>query len=114
MATHKEEFKVNGEELLAKVKELVKQGNIRRIIIKNKDGKSLIELPLTLGVAGMAALALIAPALAAVGAVAALVTECSVIVEREDDVATSTDGAPATDAVEGEIVSAESPKSDTK
>jgi hypothetical protein len=96
--THKEEFKVDGEDLLKKVKDLVKQGNIRRIIIKNKDGKSLIELPLTLGVAGVAAVAVIAPALAAVGAIAALVTECSVIVEREDN-ATSQQ-AP----VEGEVV----------
>jgi len=82
--THrKEEFKVNGEDLLKRVKELIAEGNIRRIIIKNKEGKSLIELPLTLGVAGMTAVAIMAPALAAVGAIAALVTECSVIVERE-------------------------------
>jgi hypothetical protein len=82
--THREEFRVDGEHLLAKVKELIKQGNIRRIIIKSKEGKSLIELPLTVGVAGVAALAVLAPALAAVGAVAALVTECSIIVEREE------------------------------
>jgi hypothetical protein len=84
MATHKEEFRVNGEDLLKKVKELIAQGNVRRIIIKNKDGKSLNEMPHTLGVAGMAALTLVAAPLAAVGAIAALVTECSVIVERED------------------------------
>jgi uncharacterized membrane protein len=84
MATRKEEFKINGEDLIKKVKELVAQGNVRRIIIKNKDGKSLIEVPLSFGVAGMAALAVVAPALAAVGAIAALVTECSIVVERED------------------------------
>lgn len=95
--THREEFRVDGEELLAKVKELVKQGNIRRIIIKNKDGKTLIELPLTLGVAGVAALTLVAPVLAAVGALAALVTECSIIVERDD-------ASSADKPVEGEIV----------
>jgi hypothetical protein len=82
--TRQEEFRVNGEDLLKKVKELVSQGNIRRIIIKNKDGKTLIELPLTAGVAGVAALAVFAPVLAAVGAIAALVTECSIIVERDE------------------------------
>ncbi|MGB4762029.1 MAG: DUF4342 domain-containing protein [Candidatus Saccharimonas sp.] len=77
--TTKEEFKVNGEELLGKVKNLIKEGNVRRIIIKNKDGKQLIELPLTIGVVG----AVLAPVLAAVGAIAALVTECTIVVERE-------------------------------
>ena len=83
MTDHKkqEEFKVNGEELIAKVKQLIAEGNVRRIIIRNKDGKNLIELPLTLGVIGAA----FAPVLAAVGAIAALVTECSIIVEREDE-----------------------------
>lgn len=75
----KEEFKVNGEDLLKKVKEIIHEGNVRRITIKDKNGKDLIVLPLTLGVVG----ALIAPALAAVGAVAALVTECSIVVERK-------------------------------
>ena len=75
----KEEFKINGEELLGKIKQLINEGNIRRITIKNKDGKSIVELPLTIGVVG----AVIAPALAAVGAIAALVTECTVVVERE-------------------------------
>ena len=75
----KEEFKINGEELLAKIKQLINEGNIRRITIKNKDGKSIMELPLTVGVVG----AVVAPALAAVGAIAALVTECTVVVERE-------------------------------
>lgn len=77
----KEEFNVNGEELLAKVKQLVKEGNIRRIIIKNREGKALVELPLTIGVVG----AVLAPVLAAVGAIAALVTECTIVVERDDD-----------------------------
>ena len=76
--TH-EEFKVNGEELLAKVKQLINEGNVRRIIIRNKDGKNLVEFPLTIGVVG----AVLAPILAAVGAIAALVTECTIIVERE-------------------------------
>ena len=73
-----EEFAVNGERLVATVKELVHQGNIRRITVKNKEGKSLIEIPLTFGVVG----ALLLPTLAALGAIAALVTECRIVVER--------------------------------
>ena len=76
---HQEEFKVDGEELLKKVKQLIRQGNIRRLIIKNKNGQTIIEIPLTVGVVG----AVLAPPLAAVGAIAALVTECSIAVERE-------------------------------
>jgi hypothetical protein len=75
----KEEFKVNGEDLIKKIKEIIHEGNVRRITIKDKNGKDLIVLPLTIGVVG----ALIAPAFAAVGAVAALVSECSIVVERE-------------------------------
>jgi hypothetical protein len=75
-----EEFTVSGEELLAKVKSLVNEGNIRRIIIKDESGKVLVELPLTIGVVG----AILAPVLAAVGAIAALVTKCTIIVERRD------------------------------
>jgi len=78
--THTEEFRVNGEELLGRVKELVHEGNIRRIVIKNKEGGTVMEIPLTLGVVG----ALLAPTLAAVGAVAALVTEATVVVEKSD------------------------------
>ena len=79
MANTTEEFKVNGEELLAKVKELIKAGNVRKIIIKDKGGKELIVIPVTAGVV----LAVLAPVLAAVGAIAALVTECTIVVERE-------------------------------
>ena len=74
-----EEFTVNGEELLKKVKQLVREGNIRRIIIKNKGGKIIVEIPLNFGVVG----ALLAPTLAAVGAIAALLTECTIVVERK-------------------------------
>ena len=77
----KEEFKVNGEELLGKVKQIIKEGNVRRISVKNKDGKTIIELPLTIGVVGAA----VAPILAAVGAIAALVTECTIVVERDEE-----------------------------
>lgn len=76
-----EEFTVNGEELLAKVKSLINEGNIRRIIIKDETGKTLVELPLTIGVVG----ALLAPMLAAVGAIAALVSKCTIVVERREN-----------------------------
>jgi len=75
----KEEFKVSGEEVLKKVKELIKQGNIRRIIIKNENGNTLMEIPLTFAVVG----AVISPVLAAVGALAALVTNCTIVVEKK-------------------------------
>jgi hypothetical protein len=75
-----EQFKVKGDDLVAKIKELVHEGNVRRIIISDSDGKSLVEIPLTIGVVG----ALIAPVLAAVGAIAALVTECTVTIVRTD------------------------------
>jgi hypothetical protein len=75
-----EEFRVNGEELVGKIKNLVNEGNIRRIIIKNKEGKVVFEIPLTFGVVG----ALIAPQLAAIGAIAALLTEATVVVEKAE------------------------------
>jgi hypothetical protein len=80
MTKHTEEFKVNGEDLLKKVKEIIAEGNARKITVKSKEGKSIIELPLTIGVVGAA----LAPLLAAVGAIAALVAECTIIVEREE------------------------------
>jgi hypothetical protein len=76
--TRTEEFQVNGEELLAKIKELIRQGNVRRVTIKDKEGKTLIEFPLTIGVVGL----VLAPTLAAVGAIAALITEATVVVEK--------------------------------
>ena len=75
-----EEFQVNGEELLGRIKKLVHEGNIRRIIIKNKEGGTVIEIPLTFGVVG----ALLAPTLAAVGAIAALLTEATIVVEKSE------------------------------
>lgn len=75
-----EEFRVHGEGLISKVKELIYEGNIRRIIIKGEDGKTLVELPLTVGVVGVA----VAPVLAAVGAIAALVSNCTIVVIRKE------------------------------
>ena len=80
MTTKKESFNINGEELLNKVKELVKEGNIRKISVHDKDGKELMSFPLTIGVVGV----LFAPVLAAVGALAALIGECKLTVEREE------------------------------
>ena len=75
-----EEFKVSGESLVGKVKEIIKEGNVRRISIKDKNGKIIAEFPLTIGVVG----ALVAPVVAAISVIAALVTECTIVVERED------------------------------
>ena len=80
MATQKEFFNIDGENLLNKVKELIKQGNIRKITIQDKSGKELMSFPLTVGVVG----ALLAPVLAAIGALAALIGECTIAVEREE------------------------------
>jgi hypothetical protein len=82
-----EEFKVSGEELLAKVKELVHEGNVRRVIMANEEGKTLIEVPLTVGVVG----ALLLPVWVAVGAIAAVVTDCTIRIERADDEAEEVD-----------------------
>ncbi len=78
--TRSEEFRITGEELIAKVKELVKEGNIRRIVIKNEEGETLIEVPVTIGVIG----ALLLPVWAAIGALAAVATNCTIVVERRD------------------------------
>lgn len=77
--SNKEEFKVSGEELVRKVKELIKEGNARRIIIKSESGQTMLEVPLTIGAIG----ALLAPVLAALGALAALVTKCTIVVEKK-------------------------------
>ena len=73
-----EEFQVRGEEIVSKIKELIHEGDIRRVIIKNEEGRALIDIPLTIGVVG----ALVAPQLAALGAIAALVTHGTIVVEK--------------------------------
>ena len=78
--TTKESFSINGEQLLKKIKELIAEGNVRKITIKDKNGKELMTFPLTIGVVG----AVFAPVLAAIGALAALIGECSIVVEREE------------------------------
>lgn len=76
----KEEYKVRGEEIVKKIKELIKEGNIRRIIIKNEKGETFMEIPVTFAVVG----AVIAPILAAVGALAAVVSNFTIVVEKKE------------------------------
>lgn len=79
--TKREEFKVSGDDVIKTIKKIVREGNIRRIIIKNEEGKTLIEIPLTIGVVGAALL----PIWAAIGAIAALVVNCTIVVEKRSD-----------------------------
>ena len=76
-----EEFEVSGERIVAKIKELVHEGNIRRVVIKNEEGKTLIDIPLTVSVLGV----LVAPQLAALGAIAALLTKATIVVEKVEE-----------------------------
>lgn len=75
-----EEFKLEGGKVLDKIKDLIHQGNIRRISLKTEEGKTLIEIPLTVGLVGAALL----PILAAVGALAAVVTRMVILVEKTE------------------------------
>jgi hypothetical protein len=74
-----EEFKVSGEEILKKVREVIEEGNARKIIIKNEKNESIIEIPLTFAVVG----AVLLPVLAAVGAIAGILTKCTLVVEKK-------------------------------
>ena len=76
-----EEFRVTGGEILNKIKEIIHEGNARRIILKDEHGKTFMEIPLTVGVVG----AVVAPILAAVGAVAALASNLTIIVEKVEE-----------------------------
>ncbi len=76
-----EEFRVNGNEVLGKVKEIIHEGNVRRIIFKDEHGKTFMEIPLTIGVVG----AIAAPILAAVGGIAALASNMTIVVEKNPD-----------------------------
>ena len=77
-----QEYKVKGNQLVEQVREIIKEGNARRIIIK-KEGRTLLEFPLSVGMGGAAAAVILAPQLAALGALAALVTDVDVIIERD-------------------------------
>jgi hypothetical protein len=74
-----EEFQVSADDLVGRVKDLIHEGNIRRIRVRNEKGETLLEIPVTVGVIG----ALFAPYLAALGAIAALATRCTIAVERK-------------------------------
>ena len=89
-----EEFEVTGEKLVATVKELVHQGNVRRIVIRNAKGVALLEIPLVLGIAG----AVLVPVWAAVGALAALVAKLTIVVERVQDAPPPPDAGASPDA----------------
>ena len=78
-ASKEEEFKVTGEMLLSKIKELVHEGNVRRIVMKNDAGRVIAEFPLTAGVVG----AILVPVWAAIGAIAALAADLTIVVERK-------------------------------
>jgi hypothetical protein len=97
METFKEEFRVKSEEVIEKVKELIREGNISRIIIKDVDGKTYLEIPVTVGVIGV----LLAPWLAAIGAIATMVGHLKVEVIRTEDPDKSKDpkqsGTPKTE-----------------
>lgn len=84
MMTAKEEFTVSGSQLVAKVKQLIHQGNIRKLRLRH-EGKTLLEIPLSVGAPATALAILAAPVLAAVGAFAALVTECTIEIEKTED-----------------------------
>jgi Domain of unknown function (DUF4342) len=86
-----QEFTISGDEVVAKVKELIHEGNVRRIIIKNDDGRTMLEVPLTIGLIGAALM----PVLAAIGAAAALATRCTIVVEREEPPSSGTGGPPS-------------------
>ena len=89
-----ERYRVSGDKLVAKVKELVREGNVRRITIRNDDGEVLIEIPLAIGVVG----ALLLPVWAALGAIAALVANCSIEVERSAEASATGDSGDSGEA----------------
>ena len=78
--SNQESFRVSGDELMAKIKEIIKEGNARRIIIKNDKDDTIVEFPVTIGAIG----AVLAPMFAAVGVIAALATDCTIVVEKRD------------------------------
>lgn len=92
--TTTQEFSLSGDEVVHKVKELIHEGNIRRIIIKNEEGRTMLEVPLAIGLIGAALL----PVLAAIGALAAIATRCTLVVERDMTVpSASSEVTPPTD-----------------
>lgn len=102
-----EEFSVNGEELVATVRELVRQGNVRRVVIRNAKGVTLLEIPLVLGIAG----AVLVPVWAAIGALAALIAKFTLVIERvETPSAGATEKTAAGQAPAGEAPAPRAPR----
>ncbi len=79
--SNQESFKVSGDEILTKIKEIIKEGNARRIIIKNEKDETIMEFPMTIGAIGV----VLAPLFAAIGTIAALATNCTIIVEKKSN-----------------------------
>ena len=92
-----QEFTLNGDEVVHKVRELIHEGNIRRLIIKNEDGRTMFEVPLTIGLVGVALL----PVFAAIGAAAALATRCTIVVEREPEPSAAADATQPVESPSG-------------
>ena len=97
-----EEFTINGEELLGRFRQLLQEGNVRRVSIRNEEGKTLLEVPLTTGSAIAVAAVIIAPVWAALGAFAALAAKLTVVVERVETPTTSTAPTQPTNGASGE------------
>ena len=97
-----EEFNINGEELLTRLRELLKEGNVRRVSIRNEEGKTLIEVPLTTGSALAVAAVIIAPVWAALGALAALAAKLTIVIERVGEPTPPTPPSTPSDGASGE------------
>jgi ribosomal protein L10 len=95
-----EQFEVAGDKLVETVKNLIHEGNVRRIILKREDGSALLEIPVNAGLVGLALTVAIAPVLLAIGAIAAVVSQVTLVVERRADAAGSVD-APTTTPTAG-------------
>ncbi|MBF4632808.1 DUF4342 domain-containing protein [Agreia pratensis] len=93
-----EQFEVAGDKLVETVKNLIHEGNVRRIILKREDGSALLEIPVNAGLVGLALTVAIAPVLLAIGAIAAVVSQVTLVVERRADAAGSVDAPTTTPA----------------
>ncbi len=79
--TSREEYSVSSDDLVRRIKELIHEGNVTRIIVKNEEGRTMLEIPATVGVVG----AILAPWMAALGVIAALATRCRIVVEKREE-----------------------------
>ena len=77
----REEFSLSSDDLAQKIKQLIHEGNVRRIVVKGEKGETLVDIPVTIGLVGI----VLAPILAAAGVIAAVATKCTVVVEREEN-----------------------------